>query len=72
MDSINLDVIMVRIRFIIFFKFIHLNNTYIFKIISILKQLYVRSQFTMYSKNLILLSDVPQEKQISLRSAPTQ
>ncbi|KAL5241360.1 hypothetical protein ACI65C_008770 [Semiaphis heraclei] len=38
----------------------------------ILKQLYARSQFTTCSENLISLSDIPQEKQISLRSAATE
>eukprot|EP00102_Acyrthosiphon_pisum_P023247 XP_016660457.1 PREDICTED: KRAB-A domain-containing protein 2-like [Acyrthosiphon pisum] len=38
----------------------------------ILKQLYARSQFTTCSENLISLSDIPQEKEISLRSAATE
>ncbi|KAL4120194.1 hypothetical protein QTP88_012924 [Uroleucon formosanum] len=38
----------------------------------ILKQLYARSQLTTCSENLISLSDIPQEKQISLRSAATE
>ena len=63
---------MVCIKFINCLKFIHLNNTLIFKIIGILKQLYARSQFTTCSENLISLSDIPQEKQISLRSAATE
>ena len=38
----------------------------------VLKQLYVRSQFSVCKRPLLALEDIPLNKQISLRSAATQ